>query len=1361
MATRIAGTTLVVVVGAFGGAPTRGAAQSADGTLDERLLRESPATLAAAARDEGDARRGAAVFFQPGLSCSRCHAVGEPRSFAGGPDLAALGGDADVDDVVLVDALLRPSLRIRDGFRSAVVELHDGTTHEGLLVARTAESIVLRDVARAVDTTFATAECRSVKESRLSAMPAGQMAQLASRQQFLDLVRWLIEVREGGAARARELAPAPEVLALVLPEYESRVDHAGLIARWDSAAFERGEAIYRRVCANCHGTRDQVGSLPGSLRFAEGEFKNGSDPLAIYRTLTHGFGAMPPQTWMVPKQKYDVIHYLREGWLRPYNPTQYRTIDAEMVAALPRGDTLGPEPSAIEAWSAMDYGPSLSHTFEVARTETGAAPGPDPNFAYKGLAIRLDPGAGGVARGRHWILFEHDTLRVAAAWSAPEAVASRGGGGGAGFIDWRGIQFNGEHKIHPRIVGDLAFSNPAGPGWADPRSGSFADDQRVIGRDGRRYGPLPREWARLRGVHHHGSQLVLDYRVGTSDVLELPRLLEEEAPRSHAFLRTLNVGPREHELVLQVATHADRRSTVTEAAPGDPSVVRFGRSAAAESAELAEATARAARTPLVFDGVTFVEIADGEAFDLTTCDFTISTRFRTTEGGTLFAVVAPGPAWTPDGQSLFVRDGRLCFDIGWVGCVTSRARVDDGAWHDVAATWRQSDGRLRLWIDGRLEGEGTLAARSAPAQRVVRVGFTAPDFPAPRTFFHGEIESLRFDARGSAEAPRHAESAVAESVAAWSLAKVVGPVVGDASGNGREGSVRRGTPLAPAADRPLRVGVTPPIAGARFEAAEGALRLRLPAGSRTLRFTLWTALDSGLEPPPTPRLTDGDRDLTPLTNGGPRRWPQELETKVAPGRDGGPFAIDTLTPPDVNPWLAQLRFTGLDFLPDGRMAACTWDGDVWLVEFVTAPSEAASDAAPAAEERAAVPTRSSVDQRLRWRRIATGLFQPLGLKVVRGLIHLTCRDQLAVLHDRNGDDEIDFVECLNSDHQVTEHFHEFAMGLQTDAAGNFHYAKSGRHALPAVVPQHGTLLRVSPDGATTTILANGFRAANGVCVEDDGSFVVTDQEGFWMPKNRINWVRPGGDGRPRFHGNMLGWHDGVDASDAAMEPPLCWITNAFDRSPAEALRVESAAWDALDGALLCSSYGEGKLFLVLNEPVPGRDDGARQGALLELPGVAFPTGVMRGRFHADGALYLAGMFAWAGDAVQPGGLYRVRATGRPARLPLRLHATKRGLELAFTEPLDPAGIDPPALAAGALQVRVWSLKRTAEYGSDHYDERPLAVRNATLSADGRILGIEIADLAPTWCYELRYSLRARDGAPVNGVIHGTIHALAD
>src|SRR5262249_11595251 len=155
---------------------------------------------------------------------------------------------------------------------------------------------------------------------------------------------------------------------------------------------------------NCHGTRDEPGSLPTSPRFASGQLKNASDPYRMYQTLTHGFGMMTPQTWMVPQQKYDVIHYIREAYLKRFNPGQYVRVDEQYRAGLRKGTSRGPKPSSVEPWASMNYGPSLTLTLEVG-------PG---NIAYKGIAVRLDAGPGGVSRGRHWMVYEHDTLRAAA-----------------------------------------------------------------------------------------------------------------------------------------------------------------------------------------------------------------------------------------------------------------------------------------------------------------------------------------------------------------------------------------------------------------------------------------------------------------------------------------------------------------------------------------------------------------------------------------------------------------------------------------------------------------------------------------------------------------------------------------------------------------------------------------------------------------------------------------------------------------------------------------------------------------------------------------------------------------------------------
>jgi hypothetical protein len=66
------------------------------------------------------------------------------------------------------------------------------------------------------------------------------------------------------------------------------------------------------------------------------------------------------------------------------------------------------------------------------------------------------------------------------------------------------------------------------------------------------------------------------------------------------------------------------------------------------------------------------------------------------------------------------------------------------------------------------------------------------------------------------------------------------------------------------------------------------------------------------------------------------------------------------------------------------------------------------------------------------------------------------------------------------------------------------------------------------------------------------------------------------------------------------------------------------------------------------------------------------------------------------------------------------------------------------------------LKRTANYGSEHYEERPLEVSGLELSDDGRTLTV-LADIEPTWCMEIRYSLQIADGEEINGVINNTVH----
>lgn len=1298
--------------------------------LQDQLTAEGIPALVAAARREGDASRGAIVFHQPFMACAKCHSVGQPANPPSlGPDLTKpLAGTTPE---AILESVLDPSQMIRKGYEPIIVQLTDGKTLTGLFVEETSDSLVLRDSSRIGETLMiAKNQIDERVIGKTSIMPAGQVNALASRQQFLDLALYLIEIAEKGPERAKQLQPPPSLFAFVLPEYEKQIDHAGILRDLNEKSFQRGEAIYNRLCINCHGTKDQPGSLPTSLKFAEGKFKNGHQPDRMYQTLTHGFGLMAPQTWMVPQQKYDVIHYIREAYLKPHNSSQYAKIDDAYLASLPKGNTRGPAPTNVEPWSTMNYGPYLMATYEVGNDAS--------NFAQKGIATRLDPGPGGVSRGTHWQLFDHDTLRVAAAWSDN----SKSDTGAPHFIDWHGINFDGRHQIHPRVAGRVQFANPTGPGWANPETGSF-EDTRLVGRDGRHYGPLPREWAQYKGLYQHGDQAIVSYTVGSTKVLEMPGVTHTDA--TPIFTRAFQIGPRSREMLLKVATLPSKNARLETT-----SVDAKGTKDSASLATLSsmrpdqDATKSAA-----FEGKSQIAIQKGEHFDLTTKDYTISARVNTRTGGTIFCQAPVEGPWAPDGKTLFIRGGRLTFDIGWVGAVAGKSNIADDRWHDVAMTWHHESGRVRLFVDGKPDGQGTLKPKGKPGKQAIRLGFTSPNFPDP-TYFVGQLADVRFHQRGltDAEVTKIAEMKDDSLLAHWKIESSATAIVRDETGHGHDGKI--GGALGSVQDDEVSTviaGLSPTPAGAKWVMhQDGGLILSLPAGNEPLTFVLSVA---GLKNEPAAAglreslVSQPPIDLAALTTGGPRRWPEELKTEPVIGPDQGPFAVDILTIPNNNPWFAQLRLTGFDFYPDGdRMAVCSWDGDVWLVSGLTSG-------------------RSTQKPSLTWRRIANGLFQPLGLKIVEGQIYVTCRDQLALLRDLNGDGEIDFVECFNNDHQVTEHFHEFAMGLQTDDEGNFYYAKSGRHALAAVVPHHGTLLKVSKDGSRTDILATGFRAANGVCLNPDGSFVVTDQEGFWNPKNRINWVTPSKPGeRPRFYGNMFGYHDVTDSSDSAMQPPLCWITNAFDRSPAELLWVTSDKWGPLKGSLLNLSYGYGKVFVVPFEHIKDPKSGSMvvQGGMCELPLPTFPTGIMRGRFHpVDGQLYTCGMFAWAGNATQPGGFYRIRATGQPVHVPIGLSAKRQGMQITFSDELDPKTASDP----GRYVVRTWSLKRSADYGSKHYDEKTLAVTSAHLGDDRRTVLLTLPDIQPTWCMSIEFKLTGSKGEPVNGLIHNTIHAIGN
>jgi hypothetical protein len=447
-------------------------------------------------------------------------------------------------------------------------------------------------------------------------------------------------------------------------------------------------------------------------------------------------------------------------------------------------------------------------------------------------------------------------------------------------------------------------------------------------------------------------------------------------------------------------------------------------------------------------------------------------------------------------------------------------------------------------------------------------------------------------------------------------------------------------------------------------------------------------------------------DLSALTRGGAPRW-RAIETKGHVSKEKPAYVVDTITAPYDNPWKALLFLAGIDFFENGDAAVCSIHGDVWRVSGIDETLE-----------------------KLTWRRYATGLYQALGLRIVKDQVHVLGRDRITRLHDKDGDGEADFYESFAADLPTSAGGHDYITCLETDAAGNFYFtAWDG-------------LYRVSPDGSKTERLATGFRNPNGLAVGPDGTITVAPQEGEWTPASMICQVKPGG-------------HYGYGGPRGGVDPPLVYLPRLMDNSTGGQVWVTSDRWGPYAGQLLNLSFGRSTMQLVLR-------DGA-QGAAVPT-GLLFASGVMRGRFHPkDGQLYIAGSKGWVSTAVRDGCLQRVRYTGGKATWPTAFRARANGLVIDFPEPLDPE----VAQDLDRWAAEQWNYRYSEKYGSadlsvsspDQEGHDVVEIRSAKLSPDGRSVTLEIPGLKPVHQLRIRYNLRLAAGGPAKGELAATIHRI--
>lgn len=464
-------------------------------TLEEQLKQHDPATLAQVVRQRGDERRGAVIFYTSPAACVNCH-LGKNGRPPLGPELAKLG---ELNDVDVIDSLLHPAKKIRKGYETVSVLTADGQVFAGMIAEQNDDAITLRMTSDLdVDTRIARGDIETIRASDQSMMPEGLIGSIREQRDFIDLAKYVMEVAAGGPARFAELNPPVE--AIQFRDDTIALDHAGILQKLRERDFVAGGEIFHGYCADCHGKDGSTPSLPTARAFGSQRLKFGADPYRMFLTLSHGNGLMAPMRHLTPHERYQVVHYVREQFMKPSSP-DYAAVDKTYLASLPKGNRDGTEVREV----LRDYGPALAS--QLRRQYSSV------------LTIKLDQVS---------IAYDLHTMDQAGIWTD-------------GFLDLSDTQ-------HARDRGE-GTASPAGKEiaplsyWKWGHEGTF--DYSTDGLAPR--GPLPTKWMDYHGHYRWGNEIVFSYKIDGREVLESPQA------RDGLILHRLEVGPGP-ELTLAVAS---------------------------------------------------------------------------------------------------------------------------------------------------------------------------------------------------------------------------------------------------------------------------------------------------------------------------------------------------------------------------------------------------------------------------------------------------------------------------------------------------------------------------------------------------------------------------------------------------------------------------------------------------------------------------------------------------------------------------------------------------------------------------------------------------------------------------------------
>ncbi len=390
----------------------------------------------------------------------------------------------------------------------------------------------------------------------------------------------------------------------------------------------------------------------------------------------------------------------------------------------------------------------------------------------------------------------------------------------------------------------------------------------------------------------------------------------------------------------------------------------------------------------------------------------------------------------------------------------------------------------------------------------------------------------------------------------------------------------------------------------------------------------------------------------------------------------------------------EKKIGGLDFLADGRLIVSVWEkeGAVYIID-----NHDAEDAS-----------------NIKATKIAEGLAEPLGLKVVGDRIFVMQKQEMTELVDTNGDEIIDEYRTLCDDWGVTANFHEFGFGLEEK--DGYLYANlatgilPGGAGMPNQHPDRGSCIKVSIEDGSFEVVANGLRTPNGVGRGYNDEIFVSDNQGDWLPSSKIVHIEKGD-----WFGSRAVDFEGT--KDFEEKKPVVWLPqDEIGNSPSTPLALNVGPYK---NQMIHGEVTHGGVKRLFVEEV----DGQLQGCVFRFI-QGMEAGVNRLRWAANGDLYSGGIGNpgnWQHSGKNWFGLERLRYNGESAFEMLAVRAMSNGIEIEFTEALK----EGDGWMTDDYEVRQWYYEPTADYGGPKIDDKRLTILSANVSDDRKKVFLEL------------------------------------